>query len=139
MSANRSLRCAGGVVATCAFVITAFVGACSSGNSNPTPPVYTVDGDASTTTDATSGQSDATGTTTPDAGSPPEAGDSSPEASLDASPLDAAACTADSGCWTCTPTTALQFLNQCTASTCVPFDNLARLPNYDGGALPPLQ
>jgi len=64
-------------------------------------------------------------------------------------PLDAAGCTlarlpapgsvaTDAGCWNCTPQMNVEFLNQCagTGVTCAPFNNLARLPGYDGGALP---
>lgn len=144
MSANPSFRPLGALLATCAVAVGAFASACSSSNSNPQPPpVYTVGSDASTIADATAdGQPDApTDSPPPDAESPPDAGDGSPDAlaAPDAPFEDAAACTADSGCWSCTPTTEPQFLNQCTSSTCVPFDNLSRLPGYDGGALPPLQ
>ncbi len=44
-----------------------------------------------------------------------------------------------SECWDETPTTSTQLLNACTDSTCVPFDNCARLPLLrPDGTLPPL-
>ncbi len=47
-------------------------------------------------------------------------------------------CDGPNGCYACKPTTLPQFLNHCTDSTCVPFDNAARLPLYKNGTLPPL-
>jgi hypothetical protein len=119
------------------FAPAALIGACSDDNSNPTPtpPVYQVGNDSGSNP-----------TPTPDSGNgnpPPD--DSGPQGNPDA-PLtqldgalvgDAAVCTTDAGCWSCTPVTSGEFLNQCTASHCSPFVNALRLPNYDGG-LPPL-
>jgi hypothetical protein len=51
---------------------------------------------------------------------------------------DAASCVGDGGCVACPPVTLSDYLNQCTGSACAPFDNHARLPLWDGGALPPL-
>ncbi len=47
-------------------------------------------------------------------------------------------CLADSGCYECEPTTTDQFLDACTDSACSPFDNVARLPLYNNGNLPPV-
>jgi hypothetical protein len=33
---------------------------------------------------------------------------------------------------------SIQFLNKCTGSNCFPFNNTVRVPNWNGGALPPL-
>lgn len=41
-------------------------------------------------------------------------------------------------CFTGTPTTDVEFFNQCTNATCVEFDNCARLGLCNGAALPPL-
>ena len=38
----------------------------------------------------------------------------------------------------CEPTQLTDFLNGCTDGQCLPFDNVARLPRYNNGALPPL-
>jgi hypothetical protein len=47
-------------------------------------------------------------------------------------------CTGDAGCWACAPTDDSEYLNGCTDSTCIPFDNAKRVLKYDGGKLPPL-
>jgi hypothetical protein len=48
-------------------------------------------------------------------------------------------CYGDGGCWSCTPQTQPEFLNQCTGSQCSGFDNAARLQGlYPDGGLPPL-
>lgn len=39
-------------------------------------------------------------------------------------------CSGDGGCYSCAPTTDLQFLNHCTNSQCAPFDNHARIPGF---------
>jgi hypothetical protein len=44
----------------------------------------------------------------------------------------------DGGCIRCPPKSTDDFLNQCTSSTCYPFDNAARLPRYNNGSLPAL-
>jgi hypothetical protein len=125
-----------------AFVLGALLSAgvlvvaCSSNDANPQPttPVYTVnDSGASTTPASDSGQ----GTTPPSDDASVPGADAQPT-QLDGAPvLDAAICTTDAGCWSCTLVTPPEFLNQCTASQCSPFVNAQRLPDYDGG-LPPL-
>lgn len=35
-------------------------------------------------------------------------------------------------CYPCTATNTDQLLNACTTSNCVPFDDTARVPNFDG-------
>jgi hypothetical protein len=48
-------------------------------------------------------------------------------------------CQGVNGCFTCAPTNDHEFLSTCTDSTCVPFDNHARLTNLaDDGSLKPL-
>jgi hypothetical protein len=47
-------------------------------------------------------------------------------------------CTSAEGCWDCAPTQNVHFLNACTDAACSPFDNVARLPLYNGGDLPPI-
>jgi hypothetical protein len=48
-------------------------------------------------------------------------------------------CQGANGCLTCTPTNDPECLSACTDSTCVPFDNHARLTNLaDDGSLKPL-
>lgn len=49
---------------------------------------------------------------------------------------DASLPTSPDQCFACTPTTTPQFLNACTTSACVPFDDKTRLKNWDGGELP---
>jgi hypothetical protein len=133
MTPITSLRVAGAILLPLAAV-TALVASCSN-NDNPQPqvPIYTTD----------SGGAVDTGGAPPDAGAGND-GESSEGSSQDAPvvdaaiDVDAAACTTDAGCWSCTPSTASQFLNQCTTSTCSPFANGTRIPGYDGGALPSL-
>jgi hypothetical protein len=55
-------------------------------------------------------------------------------------PAEAAPCSAEAGqCYSCIPTTPIEFLNACTSAACVPFDDATRLTRLlpDGG-LPPL-
>lgn len=47
-------------------------------------------------------------------------------------------CDDPSGCYDCPPVTNDQHLNACTDAQCTPFDNVARLPLYNGGNLPPV-
>jgi hypothetical protein len=123
----------------------AFVTACSGDDNgeNPVPviPTYVIEASAP---DSTTNPGDDSSSTGDDA--------SETDAKADVRviiPEDAQACTlarlpapgsppTDAGCWNCIPQTNTEFLNQCagTGITCVPFDNLGRLPGYDGGALP---
>jgi hypothetical protein len=48
-------------------------------------------------------------------------------------------CTGAANCYNCAPKKPDQFLNHCTDATCAPFDDVARLPRYNGGNLPPIQ
>jgi hypothetical protein len=53
---------------------------------------------------------------------------------------EAASCSGEAGqCYSCIPTTPIEFLNACTSAACVPFDDATRLTRLlpDGG-LPPL-
>jgi hypothetical protein len=129
----------------------ATVAACSSDNSNQTPPVFGEDaGDATTPVNTDAGTD--TGPATDDGGGSSETstGSDGSVAATDAGDSGTGADTAapgctsvlsDAGCWTCPSASdgSVEFLNQCsgTGVHCVPFDNLAKLPGYDAG-LPPL-
>ncbi len=122
----------GALVLVAVLAPGALIAACSSNDANPQPttPIYDVGNDSGTPVGSS------------DSGPIGVSNDAAPgdDASQDGAPLpprDAAGCTSDSGCWSCTPATPGEFLNQCTSSQCSPFDNATRLPNYDGG-LPPL-
>jgi hypothetical protein len=146
MATKKSFRRVGAALISMLLAPGAFVAACSNDNSNPVPPVYTLDsGTVDTGTPSTQGDS----STGADSSQPNDDGSSSADSNADTNPIatqpdgapiqpeDAATCTTDAGCWSCTPTSTPEFLNQCTSSQCSPFDNAQRLPNYDGG-LPPL-
>lgn len=62
-----------------------------------------------------------------------------------ATEIDANLCVKETGtppnCFdqaSCEPSTTEDFLNGCTDVGCIPFDNVARLPRYNNGNLPPL-
>ncbi len=68
-----------------------------------------------------------------------------PDASSVDSPGDANVCLLENGtpknCFdlaSCEPATTEDLLNGCTDVGCIPFDNVARLPRYNNGNLPPL-
>ncbi|HEX7666987.1 MAG TPA: hypothetical protein VF407_20800 [Polyangiaceae bacterium] len=44
---------------------------------------------------------------------------------------DCGVASADGPCYACDPSTDIEFLNACTDSTCVPFDDKTRIPNFD--------
>jgi hypothetical protein len=142
MPAIQNLRRANALVAAAVsfVVVGAVVVACSSNDSNPTPPEMNYPVDASNTLPDVTTAGDETSTTTP--------GDEASTADVVEEPIPRdAACLIDrpaaqgapssSSCWNCTPGLNTDFLNHCAATgvTCVPFDN-SRLPGYDGGALP---
>jgi hypothetical protein len=134
MATTTTLRRWGVVLVSAVLAPAALIAACSSDNANPQPPVYTV-------TNNDSGQQP---THPDDSGigvTPPDDSSTNADAPLTqkdgALVQDAASCGTDGGCWSCTPASSSEFLNQCTSSQCSPFQNAARLPNYDGG-LPPL-
>jgi len=140
-------------LATLALAASASLGAalaaCSSDNSNQTPPVYGEDG-GDATSPVTSDAAPDNGSTNDD-GSSSETGSSSGgsggssgggatdagDAGNEAAPPACTSVLTDAGCWTCPSATdgSIEFLNQCygTGVHCVPFDNLAKLP----GALRP--
>ncbi len=150
MNTSRTLRAAGAVLAAASLLAALTFGGCSSSDSNPVP-VYHLGadgGDASHKTDAPIATHDGAThdsgrdvvTSSPDVGLPT---DGAPPADalidvfvVDGHVVDAAVCQTDGGCYKCTPTTTPEFLNQCTSSTCAPFDNATRLPAYDGGLAP---
>jgi hypothetical protein len=159
MSTLNRRHAAALAIVTTSLLSWALLGACSSSNSNPQPIVYNLDAaldgnlthkpDSSTHT-STDGSPDgkrdvalSKDVVTPpaDVGLPTDGAlpaDALVDVHiLDGSYVDASVCGSDGGCYKCTPTTNDEFLNQCTASACTPFDNTTRLPNYDGG-LPPL-
>ena len=55
----------------------------------------------------------------------------------DGAPGDCDASTADGACYPCVPVTNDQLENACTDSTCLPFDDNARIPGFTG-TLPPV-
>jgi hypothetical protein len=156
MITRKGLHSVGASLLAASMIPWLFLGACSNSNSNPVP-TYNLGSDAGdagnaghkpdATTDASHDgkadvvvSSDAV-TPQPD-GQPPTDGAVPADALVDVALVDghfvdAAVCSTDGGCYKCTPTTNEEFLNQCTASSCAPFNNGQRLPNYDGG-LPPL-
>lgn len=95
--------------------------ACDSTNDNPKPPTFTTSASSSS-----SGQGGAGGA----GGNGGEAG----AAGAGGSPN----CAGPNGCYACPPKETDQYLNACTDSQCSPFDNVTRLPLYNGGNLPPL-
>jgi len=127
------------------FVATSLLVAC--GDSEVTPPDGATDsgrvdagghdagdaGDAATADAGDAATVDAGGDATID-----DAGDGSVDDAGDGSiadgGVDAACDPGDGGCVTC-PVAPSDFLNQCSASTCSPFDNATRLPGLlsDGG------
>lgn len=50
----------------------------------------------------------------------------------DGGPGDCDGATGDGGCYACTPTNNDQLENACTDSTCLPFDDNARIPGFTG-------
>ena len=64
-----------------------------------------------------------------------------PDAEIDASPTCFDQAGTPTGCFlqtVCEPTDDAHFLNGCTDGQCVPYDNVARLPRFNNGTLPPL-
>jgi hypothetical protein len=143
---SRGLRAALlGALALASFELGAL--ACSSSNDNPTPPNNSfttgsttggggAGGKASTTTTATTattgggGQGGQGGAGPGGGGHGGSGGTGGTGGQVD--------CNGPNNCYKCPPVAELQFLNQCTASQCSPFDNAARLPLYNNGNLPPL-
>jgi hypothetical protein len=137
MATTTSLRRWGTVLVAALVGPAALIAACSNDNTNPqpNPPVYTVNPDSGQTVTKSD---DAGSTVTPPDDSSTNANPDAPLTQKDGALVgDAASCASDAGCWSCTPATSSEFLNQCTSSQCSPFSNTTRLPNYDGG-LPPL-
>ena len=62
------------------------------------------------------------------------------DAAIDAAPTetDAAVCVGPNGCFSCEPVETDDFLDACTDGSCFAFDNVARLPRFNNGTLPPL-
>ena|SRR6516165_10333652 len=128
----------------------ALIAACSGDDNggNPVPPpTYGVDASSLDSTtpqggeDSSSGGGDTSSPSTPDVieeGRIVLSADAQAGCRLAQLPAPGSVPT-DAGCWNCAPQNNAEFLNQCAAVgiTCAPFDNLARLPGYDGGGLPP--
>jgi hypothetical protein len=127
-------------LATLALILSSAAPACSSNNQAPpstSTNSTTATGGGTTTTSTTSTTSSTTTTTTGTGGTGGGSADGGPD-SGDAGPP----CVSDggtTGCFSCPPQTNAQFLTQCAPSgdQCTSFDNAARLPFWDGGALPP--
>jgi hypothetical protein len=143
MGTRKNKRLAGTAFVSALVAASVFV-ACSSSddNGNPAPisPVYYVD--ASSNSDATvppgpSGDDDAEIDAPSDVREEPIVRSDAASCTLNQAPAVGATSTT---CWNCAPVLQTDFTNHCAAAgvLCAPFDNKARLPGYDGGALPPL-
>ena len=109
------------------FSASAIVIAACSSESNPKPPdtTFTTSSGATTSATGTGGESGSSTSSTSATGTGGTGGEP-PE------------CNGPNGCFACPPKTGTQLLNACTSSQCSPFDNVARLPLYNNGTLPPL-
>ncbi len=122
----RSYRRAS-ILAALASASAAVISACSS-ESNPKPPDTEFTTSSSTTTSATgTGGAGGGGTSSSSATGTGGGGTGG-----------AANCDGPNGCYSCPPKTGSQFLNACTSAQCSPFNNVARLPLYNNGNLPPI-
>jgi hypothetical protein len=143
MATTTTFRRWGAVLVSALLVPGALVAACSNSNDNPTPPpnVYTIPdtGTSAQSNDSGTGVQQGTDGSGGNSEDSPVAVDSAPTLKDGAPVQDAASCESDGGCWSCSPVTTPQFLNQCSSSQCSPFSNSV-LPGYDGSAasLPPL-
>lgn len=133
----RSRRVA--LFASVIFTLGAAIAACSS-ESNPKPP----DNNFTTSSGSTSATSSASGTGGAGGGSTSTSSGSS-TSSTSATGTGGGGtggappnCNGPNDCYSCPPKTGNQFLNACTGSQCSPFDNVARLPLYNNGNLPPI-
>jgi hypothetical protein len=113
---SRSMVWVVGALAS-AFIMIA----CGPSNNNPTPPTFTTGSGGSA---GEGGQGGAGGGSGGAAGNGGGGG--------------GANCDGPSGCYACPPKSTDQFLNACTNAQCSAFDNVARLPLYNSGNLPPL-
>jgi hypothetical protein len=123
--------------------------ACSDDDENaqPAPPTFpTTGGSGGSSAGASGGGSDA-GSGGSDAGSGGSSagsgGDGGAAGTAGTAGTGGAAgaggnCQGENGCYACPPTTLEHYLNRCTGAQCVPFDDAARLPLYNGGNLPPV-
>jgi hypothetical protein len=143
MKTSHSSRARVAFLGLAPLVVTAFVVAPACGNNNnaaPPTPTSTATASssgsqsgASTSTSSTSGGGGAGG-----AGSSTASSSSGGTGGGDGGPP----CVSDggaTGCYSCPPQTNSQFLNACASATdqCTHFNNVTRLPFYDGGTLPP--
>jgi hypothetical protein len=112
-----------------AFAASVSITACSS-ETNQKPPDNNFTTSTGTGTEtSTSTSASATGT-----GGAGGGGTSSATGTGGAPPK----CDGPNGCYACPPKTGVQILNACSGSQCSPFDNVARLPLYNNGNLPPI-
>lgn len=116
------------LLAVTAFATANAITACSSGD-NPTPPDTNFTTSSGTTTSATGTGGAGGGETSSSAATGTGGGGTG------GAPPN---CDGPNGCYSCPPKTGTQFLNACTGSQCSPFDNVARLPLYNNGTLPPI-
>jgi hypothetical protein len=117
------------VLALIALASVAFGVPACGGDDNPRPPTSSSTGDTtSSTTSSTSAGTGGSGggTTSTSTSGGTGGGDAGPN------------CDGPNGCYSCAPQTTTQYLNACTNAQCSPFDNVARLPLYNNGNLPPI-
>lgn len=131
-ASSRTVRLAAVSLLFSVLGVAAAMPACS--NSNEAPPGITGGGASPTT--STPGTGGSTATTTTDSTSSTSSDDGGGQI-VDAGPP----CVPEGGpgdCYSCPPQTDEQILNSCVPAgdQCTHFDNAARLPFWDGGALP---
>ncbi|APR83760.1 Hypothetical protein A7982_09109 [Minicystis rosea] len=110
--------------ATVALGAAIFSAPACGGEGNPTPPTTASSGTGDTTSSSSSGGGGGAGGAT--------ASSSSSGGGTGGAPN----CDGPNGCFSCSPTKTVEFLNACTDAQCSPFDNVARLPLYNNGNLP---
>jgi len=121
-----------------AFSLASFVAilatACGSSDDNPNPDIV---GDSGIpTTDATKDTTTPSDTTTP---TDTNVGETTTTDTFVADGADTTPWDAASGlCFPGDPTNEIQFLDHCTDSTCIPYDNSKLTKLGAGGTLPPL-
>lgn len=109
-----------------ALLFTGLLAACGDDSANPTPTAtFTTSSNGGSTNEGAGGNG---GNGNGGNGAGEQGGDGGSGGS----------CEGEDGCYSCEPVENEHFLNACTDADCVPFDNVARLPLYNGGDLPPV-
>ena len=124
--------------ASALFAIAGTIAACSS-DSNPKPPDNNFTTSSGTSASGTGGAGGAGASVSASASSGSSTSSSAASGTGGGGTGGAPPnCDGPNGCYSCPPKTGNQFLNACTNSQCSPFDNVARLPLYNNGNLPPI-